>query len=322
MLKSISVVIPNYNGKTLLQDNLPSIYQALKKVDGVDYEVIVADDASKDDSVDFLRNNYPEIIIVKNLNNLGFSGNINSGLKVATKDLILALNSDVKLHEDYFIHQMDYFDDPEVFGVMGTVVDPRSGQVTDTAKYPKQTFFGVINSTLNVQSDGESLPSLFLSGANAFVDRKKLSHIGYFNELFSPFYGEDADLGIRVWRMGWTCVYEPKSICYHEISTTIASSFKKKTIKKISRTNKFTFHDLHLESFKRFLFFLKMSIDLMVRWLALDFTYYQSFYVYAQKKKLINDYKKDFNNLNPKYKTQNALDKITNEFSKFNLKFF
>ncbi|MES2767908.1 MAG: glycosyltransferase family 2 protein [Bdellovibrionota bacterium] len=321
MQKSISVVIPNYNGTALLKDNLPSVYQALKKLGSTDYEVIVADDASKDDSVDFLEKNYPEIVIVKNAKNLGFSGNINSGLKVATKDLVLALNSDVKLTEDYFIHQMKYFNDAEVFGVMTTIVDPRSQQVVDSAKYAKQSFFGVIKSTLNAQSGDKNLPSFFLSGANALIDRKKLEKIDYFNELFSPFYGEDVDLGMRAWRMGWTCIYEPKSICYHEASSTIQSSHKKNTIRNISRRNKFTFHDLHLDSCKRFLFFSKVALDLFVRWLVFDFNYYKSFSEYLQKKGRINNYKKMFGDLNPKYKTQDALQRIESEFKKSKITF-
>lgn len=320
MLKSISVVIPNYNGTRLLKENLPSVFSALKKVTE-DYEVIVPDDASKDDSVDFLEKNYPEIRIIRNPVNLGFSGNINSGLRVASKDLVLALNSDVKLTDDYFVHQLEYFDDSEVFGVMSSVFDPKTNKITDSAKYPKQTFFGVIKSTSNAQSGKESLPTLFVSGANALIDRKKLQEIGYFNELFSPFYGEDVDLGMRAWRMGWTCLYEPQSICYHEASSTILSAHKKSTVKLISRRNKFIFHDLHLDSLKRFLFFFKVGVDLLVRWLALDFNYYKSFNDYLHKRSQIKAYKKAFNELNPKYKTQEALDKINSEFSKHKITF-
>lgn len=314
-MKTISVVIPNYNGVGLLRANLPSVYNALKG-SGVDYEVIIPDDASKDDSVAFLEKNYPEIMVVKNPVNLGFSGNINSGLKKATKDLVFALNSDVQLTDDYFIHQLKYFRDPQTFGVMGSLIDPQTNKITDTAKYPEQTFFGIIKSTLNTQNSEKSLPSFFLSGANALIDRKKLEKINYFNELFSPFYGEDVDLGMRAWRMGWVSLYEPKSICYHEASSTILSAHKKKTVKNISRRNKFTFHDLHLESSKRFLFFAKVGIDLLVRWIALDFGYYKSFYEYLQKKERINNYKKWFESLNPKWTTQEALKEINIEFSK------
>lgn len=317
-MKTISVVIPNYNGSLLLKGNLPSVFSALKNA-GVDYEVIVPDDASTDDSVSFLEKNYPDIVVVRNPKNLGFSGNINSGLRVATKDLVLALNNDVKLTPDYFVYQLEYFNDPEVFSVMGTVMDPRTNQVTDRAKYSEQSFFGIIKSTANVYCDKESIPTLFPSGANALMDRKKLQQINYFNELFSPFYGEDVDLGIRAWRMGWKSLYEPKSICFHEASSTILSGHKKSKIKNISRRNKFTFHDLHLESTKRFLFFLKVGVDLLVRWLVLDFGYYKSFKEYTQKKNQINNYKKMFTSLNPKYNTQEALLKIDSEFSKFKL---
>lgn len=87
-MKSISVIIPNYNGEDLLKENLPSLYSALSTSGIMEYEVIVPDDASTDGSVAFLENNYPEIIIVKNKENKGFSGNVNTGIKISTMDLI------------------------------------------------------------------------------------------------------------------------------------------------------------------------------------------------------------------------------------------
>ena len=320
-MKSVSVVIPNYNGKSLLEENLPTVFLALKKLENSDFEVVVADDASTDDSVSFLRAVYPQVVLIENRKNLGFSGNINSGLKAASKDLILALNSDVKLDENYFLDQMKYFAQQDVFGVMGTIMDPRNSKITDTAKYPVQTLFGVIQSTLNATNEEKGLPTFFLSGANALMDRKKLSQIGYFNEIFSPFYGEDVDLGMRAWRMGWKSYYEPKSICYHEISSTILSSHKKKTVKKISRRNKFVFHDLHLTSVKRFLFFSKLALDLMIRWIAFDFGFYSSFFEYLKRKKSISAYKKSFEELNPKLSAQEALLLIQKEMRKSSLKF-
>src|SRR5436190_15076638 len=105
---SISVVIPNYNGRDLLESNLPATYTALK-IANVDYEIIVSDDASTDDSVNFLKKKYPAIKIIENKTNRGFSPTINTGIFAATKDLVFALNSDVKITGDYFTPQLNYF---------------------------------------------------------------------------------------------------------------------------------------------------------------------------------------------------------------------
>ena len=83
---SISVVIPNYNGEALLKSNIPSVYQALSSSNITDDEIIIADDASKDRSLEFIEKHYPKIILIKNPVNLGFIGNCNTGIQKAKKD--------------------------------------------------------------------------------------------------------------------------------------------------------------------------------------------------------------------------------------------
>ncbi len=138
----ISVVIPNYNGKHLLEANLPSVFTALKFAH-INYEVIVVDDASVDDSVVFIQHHYPEIKLLVNESNKGFSPTINKGIFAAKLELILALNSDVKLSENYFTDQLKYFEAPDTFGVMGQIVDLNGSGVKDGAKHPHTSFKGI-----------------------------------------------------------------------------------------------------------------------------------------------------------------------------------
>ncbi len=314
--QSISVVIPNYNGRTLLEENLPSVFDAIAHSRIDDFEIIVADDASTDDSVAFLKAKYPGIISILNSSNLGFSGNINTGLKAAKKHLVLALNSDVRLNEDYFVHLLEYFDDLNVFAVAGAMIDPVTDKVSDTAKYPDQTFFGLIKSTRNVVEGELPLPTFFASGANALMDRKKLEKIGWFSELFSPFYGEDVELGLRAWRMGWKSYFEPRAKCYHKASSTILTAHKHNRIRRISRRNRIIFHDLHLSSAKRTLFFIKLGADLLLRWIALDFGFYLSWIDYLKRKDEINSYKHQLSSMGLKYSTAQALLLLQQEFNK------
>ncbi|MDP9047030.1 MAG: glycosyltransferase, partial [Bacteroidota bacterium] len=99
--KSISIIIPNYNGIDLLKKYFPFTLEAIKNA-GVDYEIIVVDDCSIDNSVEFLRSDYPDTIIIVNPENKGFSYSCNRGIEMARCELILLLNSDVKLMPDYF----------------------------------------------------------------------------------------------------------------------------------------------------------------------------------------------------------------------------
>ena len=85
----------------LLPQILPPLYTALKNT-GLPYEVIISDDCSADESVHFLKNNYPDVIVLQNEKNLGFSPTINKGISAAGYAMLLLLNSDVKLTADYF----------------------------------------------------------------------------------------------------------------------------------------------------------------------------------------------------------------------------
>lgn len=248
---SISVVIPNYNGKHLLEANLPSVFAALKFA-RVTYEVIVIDDASADDSITYIQQNYPDIKLLINEINKGFSPTVNKGIFASQHELILALNSDVQLSANYFIEQLKYFDEADTFGVMGKIIDLPGGEgakIQDGAKYPKISFKG-IKTTYNYIPFSESntiwLPGFFLSGANALMNRKKLWELGGFDELYAPYYYEDADLGIRAWRVGWRCYFEPGSICMHAVSSTIGK-LKTQKVKIVAERNRILFNHLHLK---------------------------------------------------------------------------
>lgn len=175
-MRSISIVIPNYNGRELLERNLPFVYRALSTSGVTDYEIIIPDDASKDASVEFLRESYPAIQVITHSANKGFGGNSNSGIFKSDKELVLLLNSDVELTDGFFIPLMPYFDNQDTFGVMSRIIRIDSHAVQDGAKYPDYSF-GHIGPNLNYRSESQSsLYTLFLSGANALMERKNSSN--------------------------------------------------------------------------------------------------------------------------------------------------
>src|SRR5690606_7910518 len=119
--KNVSIIIPNYNGANLLKQYLPFTIAAAEKA-GMAYEIIVVDDASTDDSVEFTQAHYKDILLIKNPINKGFSYSCNEGMKVAQYELLLFLNSDVKLSLEYFENQWRYFENDDTFGVMGRIM--------------------------------------------------------------------------------------------------------------------------------------------------------------------------------------------------------
>lgn len=275
--KSLSVIIPNYNGVKLLKEYLPYTIKALKSV--WKWEIIVVDDASTDDSVSFLRNNYPDIIIVQNPENKGFSFTCNNGIKASRFNFIFFLNSDIKLTPEYFTNQWTVFDDEMVFGVMGKILEMNSGKTEVAAKYANRVGQKYkISSQFYFQDSSQFAPTAFLSGANALVDAAKLKLIGGFDEIYSPFYFEDLDLSVRAWRMGWKCYYDEQSVCYHLGSCTIKKENMKSAIKQIYFRNRFIFHGIHLTKTQlRFFYVQTIILEVLPKLIMGQFWVYKSF---------------------------------------------
>lgn len=276
---NISVVIPNYNGVHLFPETLPALYKSLEFT-GKPYEIIIVDDCSTDQSVNFLKQHFPDIILLINDKNSGFSATINKGIFTAGNQLVLLLNSDVKLTENYFSEQFKYFEKPDTFGVMGKIIGWDDDIVQDGAKYPEMQGFKLKTSlnflTKNPMSK-EFIPSFYLSGANALVRKDILHLLGGFDELYSPFYIEDVDLSVRAWRCGYKCYFEAQSVCRHKTSESIQNKEKKKYIRRIYNRNKFYFHAIHLSRIRFSFWIIQTILELVFRLLTLRTDYLKAF---------------------------------------------
>jgi GT2 family glycosyltransferase len=289
---SISVVIPNYNGKDLIEKNIPFVIRALATSHILDSEIIISDDNSNDDSVLFIKNNYPDIILICNVKNKGFSGNTNMGILSATKDLVLILNSDVELTDNYFVPLVSFFDKPDTFGVMSRIIAIDSEKIQEGSKYPDCSYGNIVgkNFISNTQS---TLYSLYLTGANALVNREKLLQVGCFTEIYNPYYWEDEDLSIKAWRMGYKVYYENTAVCRHPTSSTIKKESSKK-VRIVFKRNKMYFHFLHLNGIELYYFIFKTSIKTPFKFIMGDIYYMKSFYLFIRSIPRLRTIKKAF----------------------------
>ena len=265
----ISVVIPNYNGVKLFPRTIEPLLSVLSKT-GVPFEIFIVDDCSTDDSVNYILQHHPEIKILINEVNRGFSFTINKGIHASQYDLVMLLNSDIILTEGYFQHQFKYFCYKDTFGVMGRIIGWNDEKIQDGAKFPMSHGFKVKTSSnylLDKMSE-ESLFTLYLSGANALVNREKLVALGGFDGIFSPFYIEDCDLSFRAWRLGWKCYYENQAICRHRTSFSVKATSSKNYVDIIYNRNKLFLHAIHLKSFQLPVWFLQVLIDAIARMLT------------------------------------------------------
>jgi GT2 family glycosyltransferase len=216
----LSVIIVNYNVRYFLEQCLWSVQQAAQ---GLDIEVIVVDNASSDDSLSMLAEKFPEVKLITNLENTGFSKANNQGIREATGDYMLLLNPDTLVREDSFRNTLAFMDTHPECGALGVRMLDGSGNFLPESKrglptpavalfkmtglaalFPKSHTFGRYHVRyLNEHSTHEVD---VLSGAFMLLRRTALDKAGLLDEQFF-MYGEDIDLSYRIQKAGFVNVY-------------------------------------------------------------------------------------------------------------------
>ena len=276
----VSIVIPTWEGKELLERFLPSVLKAAKAC-GRPWEAIVCDDHSSDSTVDLLRTRFPEVRVLRTSVRRGFAGASNAGFKESKHEVVVLLNNDTDVNEDFLEPLFDHFENKDVFAVLCKSYDWDGKLFRDGGKIGefKRGFFRVHrNYDVDVRKTTTSEPYLSFMAGGAFsaFSREKLEALGGFDETFVPFNWEDADLSYRAWKRGWEIHYEPSSIVRHRPNTTVGK-FRKSYVKVISRRNRLLFVWKNLSDrdklFQHSFFLLLQS---MLAFLRLDFLHFAS----------------------------------------------
>src|SRR6185312_8236601 len=220
-----SLVIPNWNGKDLLQRFVPSWLAAIEGHPGS--EVIVVDNGSADGSPEWLQANYPEVRLVALEKNLGFGGGSNAGLRAAKNDIVVLLNSDMRVEPDFLQPLLDGFTDPSVFAVSCQIFlgDPTKRREETGLTQGWWADGGLHVSHREDAAVDRLFPCFYGGGGSCAFDRRKFFELGGFDHLFAPFYLEDTGLGFRAWKRGWRVLYQPASVVHHEHRGTIGRKF-------------------------------------------------------------------------------------------------
>ncbi|MGH7245568.1 MAG: glycosyltransferase family 2 protein [Candidatus Levyibacteriota bacterium] len=238
---NISVVIPNYNGKHLLEKNLPKVMSACSSYKEGFVEFIVADDASVDGSVEFLEayKKNKKIHVIVNKKNKGFSGNVNSGVAVAKGDIIILLNTDVIPRRDFLLPLLSHFTDTSVFAV-GCMDESIEGKKTVL----RGRGIGSWKKGFLIHGPGslDRENTLWVSGGSGAFRKSIWGSLGGMQELYSPFYWEDIDICYRAQKSGYKIIFEKKSIVLHEHEKgSIKKQFSSDAVSKTAYRNQFQF---------------------------------------------------------------------------------
>lgn len=210
----VSIIIVNWNGKTHLEDCLDSI----SKIDYKKREIIVVDNGSEDGSIEFIKENSPKVIVIKNKNNLGFSKANNQGIKVAKGEYILFLNNDTKVHKNFLSILIKELSFDEVMGACQPKILhwEKPGKLDSIGSFLTNTGF-LFHLGFEAR-DSKRLSKkikLFSGKGSCLLFKKKvLDKIGYFNEDFFAYF-EETDLCWRLWLAGFYLMYIPEAKIYH-----------------------------------------------------------------------------------------------------------
>ena len=223
----ISVIITNWNGINLLK----KYFETAVKNNPEAQEIIFADDASQDSSVSFiaeLQKKYPKIKIIANQKNLGFGKNSNNAVLASKGDLVVLLNSDINCRPNYLTPALKHFKNKNVFGV---------GFAESERKNWARIFWEDGYLQHEPQESIKTHISAWISGGSSVIRKEYFLKLGGFDEIYSPFYCEDLDLGIRAWKSGFTLLWEPESVVEHRHESTI-SKFPKDFLNYIKERNR------------------------------------------------------------------------------------
>ena len=232
-----SVVIPNWNGKDLLEKYLPSVIEAL--AGNPANEILVVDNGSTDGSAEFVAAAFPQVKLLALPRNLGFGGGSNAGIRAAANNVVVLLNSDMRVAPDFLAPLLEGFADSEVFAVSCQIffADPhRLREETGLTQGWWQDGGLRVRHRADAGID-ELFPCFYPGGGSSAFDRAKFLELGGFDPLFEPFYLEDAALGYLAWKRGWKVLYQPRSVVYHEHRGTIGKKFRADEIDAVLKKN-------------------------------------------------------------------------------------
>ncbi|HQV55153.1 MAG TPA: glycosyltransferase [Chitinophagaceae bacterium] len=224
----LSVIIVNYNVKLFLEQCLCSVQKAMAVIDA---EVIVVDNNSSDNSIEYLTAKFPAVKYITNKENTGFAKACNQGLQQAKGSYILFLNPDTIIPEDCFTKCVSFFEANKDAGAIGIKMLDGSGKFLKESKrsfpspstslyklfglaklFPRSKIFsryhlGHLNENVNNEVD-------VLAGAFMMIKREVLDKVGGFDETFF-MYGEDVDLSYRIQKAGFKNHYFAESSIIH-----------------------------------------------------------------------------------------------------------
>ena len=233
--RNASVVVLNWNGIDFLKELLPSLQVAVARCPG-DHEVIVVDNGSDDGSADFCAREHGWVRVVRVPENRFFiRGNL-EGSKVATRDILVFLNNDMRVEPDFLVELLAPFGPPDLFAVTARIDMQGHRQETGCTRMHEKR--GELR-LLQVDGQDEGLvPAQWAGGGSSAFDRAKYEALGGFEVLYDPCYVEDVSLSYLAWKRGWRVLFAGRSVVHHAFRGTSSKVFGHRRVEALDRRNR------------------------------------------------------------------------------------
>jgi O-antigen biosynthesis protein len=207
-----SIIIVNYNGRHFLHECLSSVTAQTYK----DIEVILVDNASTDESAEYVHRMFPPVKVIENKENRGFAGGINDGIRIAKGDYIVTLNNDTIVDPKFAEHLLKAMDADDTLGMCAPKILFPNGRIDSTGICISRSGAAWDRGMFEQDAGRFDIPEeVFGPCAGAALYRKKmLDEIGLFDEDFFLFM-EDVDLAFRARLAGWKCMFVPSARITH-----------------------------------------------------------------------------------------------------------
>ncbi len=261
----IAVVILNWNGKKLLEQFLPSVIKFSENA-----VIYVADNASSDNSVSFVKEHFPEIKIIENEGNFGFAKGYNEALQFVEEDIYALVNSDIEVTQNWLLPIISTFEnEPETAIIQPKILDYKNkeyfeyagaaGGFIDKFGFPfcRGRLFDTVEKDENQYDDNREI--FWASGACFFIRKDIFRKLGGFDPDFFA-HQEEIDLCWRAFNKGLKIKYISESIVYHVGGATLQQGNPRKTF--LNFRNSLLMMVKNLPSSKLFsVLFIRLSFD-------------------------------------------------------------
>jgi GT2 family glycosyltransferase/glycosyltransferase involved in cell wall biosynthesis len=230
----LDIIIVNYNSTDHLLECLKSLFENRRDIP---VNIMVYDNASKEDDVDRLKRAFPPIRLTKNDRNLGFAKAVNQGLREGSAPYILILNPDTLVRSQFITSAIKYMSAHPEIGILGPKILDHDGTVQGSARafpnlltaiFGRKSILSKIfpknpitrENILTERSDGVTPMEVdWVSGACMLVRRDAVNRVGPLDDKFF-MYWEDADWCRRMWQNGWKVIYFPRTSVMHYVGVS------------------------------------------------------------------------------------------------------